>query len=292
MKYTVEEEFALSAYQAIIKFDEKVSSYQYSDDFSIVIQDILLEKQTFIDKDTLCDYGLTKTDRNISDWENDSFIKNNGILIYYPDEYSILIKLLARCTDNNNNMIGNNSCNIHIDIGDKDKNNIDVNAVIWPKVIRDHEFKKITESAEDPIISASRQEYDFDNTNTYYSVIPTNYAYNSTDSIYLSNSAGIPVYYNEVSAYYPPADSQSFTFNVSASTLINTMNGKATDIDYIEEKTSAAIEIPFGEKTYTANVNCNIYRQILDADISEKIENRLYLGFDLSTTEDNGAAIE
>lgn len=94
MKYVIEEDFSISAYQAVVTFDEKISHYKVNDDFSITIQDMINEKQLFIDNTDIDSYGLTEIDGDVENWENDSFIANGGVLIYFMDARTLFIKCL------------------------------------------------------------------------------------------------------------------------------------------------------------------------------------------------------
>lgn len=327
MKYVIEEDFSISAYQAVVTFDEKISHYKVNDDFSITIQDMINEKQLFIDNTDIDSYGLTEIDGDVENWENDSFIANGGVLIYFMDARTLFIKLLAHCHDQNDESIGFNCCNVHIIFNQLKQLTADVNAVIWPKIYRSHIFKQIDDSAEDPVLPEANLRctyneetgetlgFDFDadpeledNASDEGALPPDikkNFNYNSTDTIYVNSIADskghkVPTYVNEVSAFYTPNDNlHYFDYSidpVTGSMLVNTENGQQITIPYTSaHNQDAHLIFPIyknGEYQYdyTCDIQYDLFAQKLEVDKVGKFKNKLYLGVDMNVTNSDVGA--
>ncbi len=298
MDYSIVENSCMSAYEATITFNENVAQYKTSDDFEISITDIYNNNCVVINKDNYQSYGLTDTTADYQTWEEDSFINNNGVLVYFKRNNELYIKLINRCQTQTGKLIGFNTAEIRCDFNDDQNAFAKFFTQGWPRIDRSKLFIPVNDitndvvnigSTPDPVLPAPpegmehgiRQEYDFDTIVDPLESIGMNYDYSySPDSIIVNTSPediaqAVPVYCNDVSAYYTPIyDDRSFTYSPvpSASLLVDDLNGCSAKIPYryIETVTGTyTIPIYIGGEymyDYKTEVPYEKYRQYLNND--------------------------
>lgn len=304
MNYTIKENISLSAYQCNVVFDESVNQYKINDDFQIVIYDKFNDDEIVIDKDNFNNYGLTDISGEMEYWEEDSFIKNKGLLIYFNNKNELYFKILSKCKDQNDKEIGYNTSVVSIFFSDEENRNIEFTAQTWPRMLRSNKIIQNDESEEDPILPGSNVRtiydeelnetsgFDFDK-DIILKEVNSNYSYNSTNTIYLNTypknkeCKSVPMYINEISAFMTP-DHNDFEYEINGSYLIDTSVGLSAEIPYeIEENKIAHLEFPIDingtfQYNYTCDINYNLYTQKLISEEKEKqLKNKLYFGLEI-----------
>lgn len=298
MDYSIVENSCMSAYEATITFNENVAQYKTTDDFEISITDIYNNNCIIIDKDNYQSYGLTDTTADYQTWEEDSFINNDGVLVYFKRNNELYIKLINRCQTQTGKLIGFNTAEIRCDFKDEQNMFVKLFTQGWPRIDRSKLFIPVNDisndtvnigTTPDPVLPdppagmehGIRQEYDFDTIVDPQEAIGMNYDYSySPDSIIVNTkpvdvSQAVPVYCNDVSAYYTPIyDDRSFTYSPvpSASLLVDDLNGCSAKIPYrYIETVTGTYTIPVyvaGEYQYDykTEVPYEKYRQYLNND--------------------------
>ena len=204
MKYTVDENISISAYEATITFDTPVSQCRYNEDFIMSLTDLFHDQNLVIEKDNFDDYGLTNIEGPIDEWEEDSFIQNKGILIYFIDTKTLRVKILNRCSSDDGDY-GFNAANLYCIFNIADDLEVSIPIATWPKIQRSKYFI-LSGTGEDPIISGTsgRAIYDVsaDKTDGYdfdKDLIITDFDVDSKAENY------------QYTGYYPSADDYDIT---------------------------------------------------------------------------------
>lgn len=304
-----------SAYQALVRFEEPVSQYKINDDFQIYIYDRFSEREIIIDKDNFESYGLTNIGSIPEHWENDSFINNGGILVYFTDANTLFIKLLARCINEYGYKIGFNTSKINIYLNDEQNIKAELFALTWPRLYRNREISQDDRAAADPILPESnkRSAYDFDIplANEYVPgtdrdadipiIIAKNYEYNSTSSMYVNTPSitttetyeedypRVPLYISDVSAFYTPIyDTREYVYgiddsSISGSCILDTSTGEVYPLTIrtpIEGTTKFTFPISLSGNyvcDYVSEMDYTKYIQLLSVPNGNYKENRVML---------------
>jgi hypothetical protein len=301
MDYNVIENVSESRYSAIIKFTGNILPFFSDGDFDIAIMDLVLNNIVEIsDYNTLInDYGYTavprsvpgKTDAQVN--EEDSLVKNGGIIITLQGSDTISIIMAPRCSNpDKSNTIG--YCSAEINIKAKYNDDfIDVNfiAKLYPKIIRSDNIVKMDPTAIDPVLpnDVERACYTFPVDFDSNKKISQDFEYNTTDSIYVNTQSEtpteeqVPVYVSELSAYFidDPYAVIKPDWNNYKSYLYNE-NSVKTDIPAViddpELLTINVLETITDDYTpveYTADISAYKVTQLIYTDNPGKFENKL-----------------
>lgn len=295
METKITENFSLSAYHVRIECDENISE-QLNSDTCVVITDTLDGTSKTIGYDDLIGRcGLTKTTNDdYTQWFEDSFINNNGI-VFNVNENVIEMKQLTKCYDStSSNTIGYNPSKIDIYINGIKGNPITVKSRFSPYINRTLPYNFIPEDEEilymeTPTNYDIRRDFNYDNYQKiieWEKLVNKNFNYNTEGSLYVNNRTGnskgksltkSPLYVSDISAFSASWVTHSTAEGYDIESYIyNDTDDSRKDIPYEEfdDGQQGFIEIkPFGN--YVSKLYYGAYRQFLTQPEGVHAENEL-----------------
>ena len=258
-----------TVYSVKIKFDSNVSYFingglkititdnlDHGDILEITSEDIAAGNYTLV--------SGTELETRIYD-----SLRVSGGFIAYFSAYDTMNIAMAAKSSNGTDTIGFYASNIKIDLVENDvvKEQVELNADLFPVLIRDEKLRQNNPASNDPVLPVSagyRQAYDFNKgidqqVNRYFEYSTTDTMYTNTSSI--NDVPGkVPLYVSNVSAFtINVGDITTYNFyydwDYADSYLYNVDSGERTDIQWLPggtpEAESVNIEIIPG---YFANV--------------------------------------
>ena len=99
MNYEITENIEISAYEAMLTFDENVRQYANNDDFNITIYDLYTNTSKTITRSEFPNYGITDIGGDIANRAKNSFYEHGGLLMYFDSENKFYIKQLLSCKE-------------------------------------------------------------------------------------------------------------------------------------------------------------------------------------------------
>lgn len=283
MEYTITENSTDIRYSATILFNEPIYSYFQNNLFYISINDIISDKFIEINDFTTLrnNYGQNASlpqvySGNKSSEEiqlDNSLVKNGGIVIDFIDENTIKVVIIPKCTDGIDT-IGFYTSNIKISINHVSGFiDIDLEAKLYPKILRENNIIKLDSTAEDPVLiddpsmpETLRPCNRFLPATTVGSKhVKYNFNYRTDNSIFVNTNHKedisvdeVPLYISKLSAcFIKNEDSDIFDPNWETidSCLYNDKNQTKIDIDYAGYDNSIEETYPPGTEFEPQNIN-------------------------------------
>ena len=297
MEYTVIENYSDIRYTARLEFTESIYNYLVNGMFRFIITDLLLETVIEItDYNTLIgDYSLTAPIRvpplgkTTSECQlDDSLVKNKGIVIELVNEKTIIITMIPRCSDSEDNKIGfyASSIKFYANIDGGTAVNIDITAKLYPRVTRSDTFELKVPGTEDPILpnDVKRPGYTFP---ARFPVgkekVTYDFNYNTDTSLYVNTCTSdtpsdgeVPLYISTLSAcfitegtdrYIPDWDNaESYLYDN------NYEPGRVKiDIDYIKDDEPTLIDNLVVVETVVNNETKQYTTSLINYEITQLI---------------------
>ena len=290
MNYEITENIEISAYEAMLTFDENVRQYANNENFNITIYDLYSNTSKTITRSEFPDYGITDIGGDIADRAKNSFYEHGGLLMYFDSENKFYIKQLLSCKDPINEETGYHSSKITLYF-DEDKS-VEFNTILLPKIVRSPYLVQVESSAPDPVLPEpnKRQEFDYDVPvdPAKLNRITTDYNAGDPDGIYVNTynadpTQNVPCYYSTLSAF------TDTTFNTGDPVILGSVSSYLYDettnesypITVTSADSSASVRIPFADNYYTELVYYE-YKQYLSADDDKLHKNKLVFDMNIN----------
>ena len=308
---------------AKVIFDDDVTSYFALDNYDVNILELttgesreLMPVEGYPKDISFGNFGLRTgcPDFNLYMEENLSY--NDGIAMFLAANNELDVYLVPKCKSGDH-VIGFNNCRVKIVCGygvgegANDLTSIEIDAPLYPRIIRDPNIEKYIPSQEDPILpnDVSRSCYTYPEISNE-NIVKHNITYNTDDSIYVNTylsadnietdfdipdsdelDPNTPIYVSKLSAYFL-ANEPTFTFDdaVKESYLYNNLNNTQIPIKYnVKEGETTEFEVmqKYHNEPYYATTNCYEVEQLIYTSALGYYKNELT--FNISATVDNFA---
>lgn len=326
MNFRIEDCSTDTKFIAKVIFDDDVTSYFALDNYDVNILELTTgESRELMPVDgspkdiSFGDFGLRTGCPDFNLYMEENLATNGGIAMFLAANNELDVYLVPKCKLGEQ-VIGFNNCRVKIvcgyGIGEgaNDLTSIEIDAPLYPRIIRDPNIEKCDPSEPDPILplEISRSCYTYPEISNE-NMVKHNITYNTDDSIYVNTylsadnidnfditnipdsdelDSNTPVYVSKLSAYFL-ADDPAFTFDnaVKESYLYNNLNNTQIPIKYNIENSGTVIfpvmnkysyDLPFSAKVNYYEVKQSIYTSALGYYKNE-------LTFTISATVDNFA---
>ena len=332
MNFRIEDCSTDTKFIAKVIFDDDVTSYFALDNYDVNILELTTGESRELEPDT--EHGYPKDisfgnfglrtgcpDFNLYMEENLSY--NDGIAMFLAANNELDVYLVPKCKSGSH-VIGFNNCRVKIVCGygvgegANDLTSIEIDAPLYPRIIRDPNIEKYDPSVPDPILpnDISRSCYTYPEISNE-NMVKHNITYNTDDSIYVNTylsadnietdfdipnydtdipdldelDPNTPIYVSKLSAYFL-ANEPTFTFDdaVKESYLYNNLNNTQIPIKYnVKEGETTEFEVmqKYHSEPYYATTNCYEVEQLIYTSALGYYKNELT--FNISATVDNFA---
>lgn len=289
MDYTISENIEMSAYEAVLTFNEDVRHYANNEKFNIVLYDLYTNIPKEISYQDFPTYGITNMSPNIGDRAKLSFYDHNGILMYFEESNKFYFKQLLSCKDADDNEVGFHSTNITITFDD-DKE-VKFNSVLLPKIVRSPNIVQIDDSEPDPVLSGTnrRPAFNYDTPFALSAMNRVSADYNAGDinGLYVNTYTpenGVPCYCSTLSAF---VNTTFYTGEpVELGSVSSYLYDETTDDSYTINYSSAeSAHVPF---TFADGYNTDLiyyeFTQYISADDDKLHKNKLVFDMNINGT--------
>jgi hypothetical protein len=332
MNFRIEDCSTDTKFIAKVIFDDDVTSYFALDNYDVNILELTTGESRELEPDTehgylkdisFGNFGLRTGCPDFNLYMESNLSNNKGIVMFLAANNELDIYLIPRSRQiDDDEYIGFNNCRVKIVCGygvgegANDLTSIEINAPLYPRIIRDPNIEKYDPSQKDPILPSgiSRSCYTYPEISNK-NMVKHNITYNTDDSIYVNTylsadninfiiqdyDTGIsdldeldlntPIYVSKLSAYFL-ADDPAFKFedSVKESYLYNNLNNTQIPIKYSANKgqtTEFEVMKQFQNLPYSAATNCYEVEQLIYTSALGYYKNELT--FNISATVDNFA---
>ena len=332
MNFRIEDCSTDTKFIAKVIFDDDVTSYFALDNYDVNILELttgesreLMPVEDYPKDTSFGNFGLRTGCPDFNLYMESNLSYNKGIVMFLAANNELDVYLIPRSRQSDSDeYIGFNNCRVKIvcgyGIGEgaNDLTSIEIDAPLYPRIIRDPNIEKYIPSQEDPILptDVSRSCYTYPEISNE-NMVKHNITYNTDDSIYVNTylsadnietdfvipnydtdipdldelDLNTPVYVSKLSAYFL-ADDPAFTFenSVKESYLYNNLNNTQIPIKYSANegvRTEFEVMEQFHNAPYTATTNCYEVKQLIYTSALGYYKNELT--FTISATVDNFA---
>lgn len=321
MNFRIEDCSTDTKFIAKVIFDDDVTSYFALNNYDVNILELTTGESRELEPDTKHGYpkdisfgnfGLRTGCPDFNLYMEENLANNDGIAMFLAANNELDVYLVPKCKLGDQ-VIGFNNCRVKIVCGygvgegANDLTSIEIDAPLYPRIIRDPNIEKCDPSDSDPILplDISRSCYTYPEISNE-NMVKHNITYNTDDSIYINTylsadnietdisdlDPNTPVYVSKLSAYFL-ANDPAFTFDdaVKESYLYNNLNNTQIPIKYNVENSGTVIfpvmnkysyDSPFSAEVNYYEVKQSIYTSALGYYKNE-------LTFTISATVDNFA---
>ena len=332
MNFRIEDCSTDTKFIAKVIFDDDVTSYFALNNYDVNILELttgesreLMPVEGYPKDISFGDFGLRTGCPDFNLYMEENLAYNGGIAMFLAANNELDVYLIPRCRqDGSDEYIGFNNCRVKIVCGygvgegANDLTSIEIDAPLYPRIIRDPNIEKYIPSQEDPILpnDVSRSCYTYPEISNE-NMVKHNIIYNTDDSIYVNTylsadnietdfvipnydtdipdldelDPNTPVYVSKLSAYFLAGD-PAFTFedSVKESYLYNNLNNTQIPIKYSAnegETTEFEVMKQYHNDPYYATTNCYEVEQLIYTSALGYYKNELT--FTISATVDNFA---
>lgn len=334
MNFRIEDCSTDTKFIAKVIFDDDVTSYFALDNYDVNILELttgesreLIPVEGYPKDISFGNFGLRTGCPDFNLYMEENLFNNDGIVMFLAANNELDVYLVPKCKCYEH-VIGFNNCRVKIvcgyGIGEgaNDLTSIEIDAPLYPRIIRDPNIEKYDPTdprQKDPVLPSdvSRSCYTYPEISNE-NMVKHNITYNTDDSIYVNTylsadnietdfvipdydtdipdldelDPNTPVYVSKLSAYFL-ADDPAFTFKdaVKESYLYNNLNNTQIPIKYNVEN-SGTIMLPIMNKysydlPFSAEVNYYEVEQLIYTSALGYYKNELT--FTISATVDNFA---
>ena len=245
MNFRIEDCSTDTKFIAKVIFDDDVTSYFALDNYDVNILELttgesreLIPVEGYPKDISFGNFGLRTGCPDFSLYMESNLSNNKGIVMFLAANNELDVYLIPRSRQpNSDEYIGFNNCRVKIVCGygvgegANDLTSIEIDAPLYPRIIRDPNIEKYDSSVPDPILpnDISRSCYTYPEISNE-NMVKHNITYNTDDSIYVNTYLSAdnietdffipdsdeldpttPVYVSKFSAYFL-ADDIAFTF--------------------------------------------------------------------------------
>lgn len=337
MNFRIEDCSTDTKFIAKVIFDDDVTSYFALDNYDVNILELTTGESRELEPDideelghnfpkdiSFGNFGLRTRCPDFNFYIESNLSYNKGVVMFLAANNELDVYLIPRSRQiDSDEYIGFNNCRIKIVCGygvgegANDLTSIEINAPLYPRIIRDPNIEKYDPSQKDPILPSgiSRSCYTYPEISNK-NMVKHNITYNTDDSIYVNTylsadniktdfipdyDTGIPdldeldpntpIYISKLSAYFL-ADDPAFKFedSVKESYLYNNLNNTQIPIKYSAnegERTEFEVMKQFHNAPYSAATICYEVEQLIYTSALGYYKNELT--FNISATVDNFA---
>ena len=298
MNFRIEDHSTDNRFIVKVIFDSDITSYFTLDNYDVVVVALGNDTSRSLENrnNAFGEFGLTATCPDSNRIIDESLINNKGIVMFLAANNELDIYILPRCV-RAGNTIGFNNCIIKINCGyDKEEIlNIEINSILYPKIVRESDIYKVNPAEEDPILPnmvESRSCYTYSDISTS-GIVDHNIIYNTEDSLFVNTYSGVdyidddmdpsvPMYISKLSAYLAADDNITFDNAVIESYLYNNLNNTQLPIDYnilgsgtLEKDVISASYYDEIQTPYKSNINYYEIEQLITTTASGYFKNEL-----------------
>ena len=328
MNFRIEDCSTDTKFIAKVIFDDDVTSYFALDNYDVNILELTTGESRELEPDTehgylkdisFGNFGLRTGCPDFNLYMEENLANNDGIVMFLAANNELDVYLVPKCKCSDH-VIGFNNCRLKIVCGygvgegANDLTSIEIDAPLYPRIIRDPNIEKCNPSDLDPILpnDISRSCYTYPEISNE-NMVKHNITYNTDDSIYVNTylsadnidnfditnipdsdvlDPNTPVYVSKLSAYFL-ADDPAFTFKdaVKESYLYNNLNNTQIPIKYNVENSGTIIFPVMNKYSYdlpfSSEVNYYEIKQLIYTSALGYYKNELT--FNISATVDNFA---
>ena len=332
MNFRIEDCSTDTKFIAKVIFDDDVTPYFALGNYDVNILELttgesreLMPVEGYPKDISFGNFGLRTGCPDFNLYMESNLSNNKGIVMFLAANNELDVYLIPRSSQpGSDEYIGFNNCRVKIVCGygvgegANDLTSIEIDAPLYPRIIRDPNIEKYDSSVPDPILpnDISRSCYTYPEISNE-NMVKHNITYNTDDSIYVNTylsadnietdfvipnydtdipdldelDLNTPVYVSKLSAYFL-ADDPAFTFenSVKESYLYNNLNNTQIPIKYSAnegERTEFEVMKQFHNASYTAATNCYEVKQLIYTSALGYYKNELT--FNISATVDNFA---
>ena len=321
MNFRIEDCSTDTKFIAKVIFDDDVTSYFALDNYDVNILELTTgESRELMPVDgypkdiSFGDFGLRTGCPDFNLYMESNLSNNKGIVMFLAANNELDVYLIPRSHQQySDEYIGFNNCRVKIVCGygvgegANDLTSIEIDAPLYPRIIRDPNIEKCNSSDLDPILprDISRSCYTYPEISNE-NMVKHNITYNTDDSIYVNTLSAdnetdmpdldeldpnTPVYVSKLSAYFL-ADDPAFTFEdaVKESYLYNNLNNTQIPIKYnvsAGKTTEFEVMQKYHDDPYYATTKCYEVEQLIYTSALGYYKNELT--FTISATVDNFA---
>lgn len=330
MNFRIEDCSTDTKFIAKVIFDDDVTSYFALNNYDVNILELttgesreLIPVEGYPKDISFGNFGLRTGCPDFNLYMEANLSNNKGIVMFLAANNELDVYLIPRSRQSNSDeYIGFNNCRVKIVCGygvgegANDLTSIEIDAPLYPRIIRDPNIEKYDPSDPrqiDPILpnDISRSCYTYPEISNE-NMVKHNITYNTDDSIYVNTylsadnidnfditnipdsdelDPNTPIYVSKLSAYFL-ADDPAFTFenSVKESYLYNNLNNTQIPIKYSANegvRTEFEVMEQFHNASYTAATNCYEVEQLIYTSALGYYKNELT--FTISATVDNFA---
>lgn len=331
MNFRIEDCSTDTKFIAKVIFDDDVTSYFALDNYDVNILELttgesreLMPVEGYPKDISFGNFGLRTGCPDFNLYMEENLANNDGIAMFLAANNELDVYLVPKCKCNDH-VIGFNNCRIKIVCGygvgegANDLTSIEIDAPLYPRIIRDPNIEKLDTSdprqVDEPILphDISRSCYTYPEISNE-NMVKHNITYNTDDSIYINTylsadnfvipnydiempdsdelDPNTPIYVSKLSAYFL-ANEPTFKFEdaVKESYLYNNLNNTQIPIEY-NVKNLGTVTFPVMNKysydlPFSSEVNCYEVEQLIYTSALGYYKNELT--FNISATVDNFA---
>ena len=289
MDYTISENIEMSAYEAVLTFNEDVRQYANNENFNIVLYDLYTNTAKNISNDDFPSYGITNMNSNIGERAKLSFYDHNGILMYFTESNKFYFKQLLSCKDTEDHEVGFHSTNVIITFDEGKEASF--NSVLLPKIVRNPNIVQVDDNEQDPVLSGTsrRQSFNYGTPVTLSSVnrISTDYNPGDVNGIYVNTYTpenGVPCYCSTLSAFVNTSfyTGEPVEFGTVSSYLYDETTNDSYTINYTSAE-SATMPFTFPDG-YNTELVYYEFKQYISASDDKLHKNKLVFDMNINGT--------
>ena len=284
MNYTIQENIEISAYEAVLTFDEDIRQYVTNPDFSITLFDLYTNTPKTISCAEFPQYGITELADDFDEREKLSFYAHGGILMYFNGTNSFYFKQMLSCKKRNDDTeYGFHSSKVSLYFAEG--KTAEFNSILLPKVHRDSILNQVDDSAKDPVLpeNTNRTAFDYDVPVAQEHTadrIRTDYNAGDPEGIYVNtltnDNTNVPCYYSSLSAFLNTTYNQDDPVEIADidSYLYDETTNDSLEIAWTSAENTETVEIPFADDYYTTLIYQE-FKQYVSADDLKLHKNKL-----------------